>query len=526
MLREFLTCEKCGFNRVPPYARATIFDPVLCIGCRLSKAYTQQLENVDETLKSSEEYRQSITNIARDENKFSIPSFTETSRPLDYANFIMQNHKFVTLTDTYEILVYQDGIYNYDGNIIIEREMQKLAGTLCSQRLVSEVTGHIRRSTYIKRSFLNNDFSRLVLQDGILNLDTLEFSKGFDPKLITTIKIPIKYDSKATCPKFIKHLVDSIGSKENIIRVVEGIANILTTNNQTFEMMYIFHGSGSNGKSLVLKIIRGVFGGENCSSISIHSLANDKFALAHLDGKLVNLGGEISDTELTNTARLKQITSYESITVEKKGKDPFDMVPYAKHFYSTNKIPVIRDDTDSIYRRITSIKFVAQFLPGIDRIEDYDRVILQEEASGIFNLFLQNYKTLLRNRGFRYRQSIGEVREILKNESNRLRQFVSSCLVLNTTGNFIIKDTLFEKVRDFFSAYNYDFGYTKHSLTSELVRLGLTYKHNGKDAVKKINGKTVKVWLNVNWNFDNEWVKSSICNETEDKSTNDHQHTL
>lgn len=57
---------------------------------------------------------------------------------------------------------------------------------------------------------------------------------------------------------------------------------------------------------------------------------NGRFKTAELFGKLVNLGDDIGKGFIKDSAELKNLATGETLVVERKGKDPFDLRNYAK----------------------------------------------------------------------------------------------------------------------------------------------------------------------------------------------------
>lgn len=418
----------------------------------------------------------------------------------EYAIMIMNNYTFKTLDDTNEVLYYSNGVYEFNGEVLIAKECEKIIPE-CSNHKVSEVIGIIRRRTYVNRSDFNNDFSKLVLENCLFDLETFE-EKEYDKEFLTTVKFPITFDKNARCLKFINFLKECHSSPENIVTIIEEMANILTFNRHNFEISAMWIGDGSNGKSTCLKIIEGVLGKKNCSHVSIHAMQNQRFAISQLDGKSSNIYADISNRELNNLGVFKQVISGETIPAEKKNKDPFDLNSFAKHFFSANEMPDIRDNSDGAFRRIYVTKWDNQFLAGVNRIENLAETILDDEKSGIFNLMLENYRTLKKNKGFRYKQSIAKVREIIKLESDKLREFISEVLMKDPNG-MIIKDKMYENYVKYCN-FNACEVYSKQKFGTNLPTYGIL------DDVKKLDGKAKRVWIGYSWNVNSEWVKANI----------------
>ena len=251
-----------------------------------------------------------------------------------------------------------------------------------------------------------------------------------------------------------------------------------------------------------MKIINAVYGPKNTSHVSIHAMGELRFAIAQFYGKLMNNYADISNKELDNLGMFKQVISGDTIQAEKKNKDPFNFTPYAKHFFSANEMPQIKDNSDGVFRRIYLTKWKNQFLPGVNRIEDLDKKILAKEKSGIFNLFLENYRTLIRNNGFRYKQTISQVREIMKVESDKLMEFIDVCLVKNPNG-YISKEKLYEIYVKYCESKSYEI-YIKQKFGANLPTYGVL------DDSKYINNKTVRVWKGYSLNVKDEWIKNNV----------------
>ena len=307
--------------------------------CRESHSKTELVKQFTETaakvLPNAEELKQILKDNPEPKIDYQSNSEEEKRELSEYAFSIMSDYTFKTLEDTDEVLYYLKGVYEFHGKVLVKKECEKIIPE-CSKHQVNEVIGIIQRRTYTKRSLLHNDFSKLVLENGMLNPDTLKLS-DHNSEFLPTIKFPMNYDSKARCPKFIKFLKDCLyPNSESIITVVEEMANILSFNRLNHEISAIWIGGGANGKSTCLKIIEGILGKKNCSHASIHAMQNIRFTTSQLDGKSVNIYADISNRELNNLGIFKQIISGETISAEKKNKDAFDLNSFAKHFFSAN----------------------------------------------------------------------------------------------------------------------------------------------------------------------------------------------
>ncbi len=455
------------------------------------------MTSIDEELKEKGSLEFTSNDIEEERIKHEVEISGEKKHQ-EYASILLMSHKFKTLEDTKEILYYQDGVYIPGGEVLIAVKCERMVKE-CSKHNVSEITDIIRRETFCKREEFNEDFRRIVLNNGIFDLDDMQLNEH-TPDFLSTIKLPIDYNPKARCSMFARFLKTSL-DPHDVITVVEGMANILTLNRKNEEISMMWIGDGSNGKTRMLNIIIGVIGSNNCSHVSIHDMNNDRFAISQLNGKLVNTYADISNKELNNLGKFKQLVSGDPISAQKKGKDHFELNSFAKMFFSANEMPNIIDNSDGAFRRIYIIKWKNQFLPGSGRIDNFDRIILDSEKSGIFNMMLENYKAMQKN-GFRYKQNIGEVREIIKKESDKLLEYIQECYVKDPNG-CITKDEWFESYQKYCSHKSYEI-FSKQKIGANLPSYGFI---NGS---KKIKGTTHRVWLGYSFNKKSDLMKNTI----------------
>jgi len=415
------------------------------------------------------------------------------------ADEVQADFEFRTLEDTKEILCYVNGVYKLGGEAIIEKECEIRAGQDCNQNLVNEVIHQIQRRTYTPRNRFDTNLDLISLSNGILNLKTMKFLEP-SPKYLHRVLIPVTYDTKARCPKFLKFIRECLPDPEDIITVIEEFANILLRANINFEKSSIYIGRGQNGKSTYLKLIGNVIGYENTANVSIHDLNERTFALAQLDGKLANIHTDISNEELTSLGKFKILVSGDPINAEHKNQPMFSMASFAKHFFSANEMPDIKDNSDAVYRRILITEWEKQFIGKERNTNLFNELTTEKEKSGILNILIENQHTLIRNNGFRYEQSIEYVRNKIRIEADKETEFCKSCLIEDITKKtpkdltyrIYVKWCQINKVRP----------KSRVAFNNKLMERVST-----EATAARIDGKTTKVWLGIGLNFDNTVVQ-------------------
>jgi len=90
------------------------------------------------------------------------------------AQYFLKEHHILTFKDTSEVFLYSDGVYGVNGDKRISSDTQFMLSEYCSVNLINELIAHIKRSTYKDREEIEEPSDKLCLENGILNLKTLE----------------------------------------------------------------------------------------------------------------------------------------------------------------------------------------------------------------------------------------------------------------------------------------------------------------------------------------------------------------
>lgn len=214
-------------------------------------------------------------------------------------------------------------------------------------------------------------------------------------------------------------------SSVNYITVANGIYALFRRNE--YGKFFILTGGGSNGKSSFLKILRALVGENNTSSVALKDL-NGRFKTAELFGKLVNLGDDIGKGFIKDSAELKNLATGETLVVERKGKDPFDLRNYAKLIFSANEVPRIDDKTDGLNRRLMIVPFKARFTNTDIDYDPFiiDKLLSQESLQYCLVMAINGLKRLIKNNRFTKPKSVTAEIEAYKERNNPVLAFLNN----------------------------------------------------------------------------------------------------
>lgn len=443
---------------------------------------------------------QAKTKVQEWKNIDSVEKKTKGKAISDYADMLMLDYNFVTMADTDEIFYYQEGVYVLEGEVLIKKQCEKMIVD-CKRDDVNEVTAAIKRRTYVKRVEFDSEVEMLNLKNCWLNIETGE-TFPHTPTKLSKIQIPIFYDPEKIAWGFIRFLKQCIPKSTDAYTVCEQFASCLIKSPK-FGKAFMYVGQGSNGKSVFLNLIKKCLGVESISNISIHAIENNRFAPAELDGKLANIYADISNEELNTAGTFKNLVTGDPIFAEKKNKNPFSLVNFAKMFFSANQIPIVYDESDGFFRRFMIVEWNVKFTDKQANIRLIKELSTEDEKSGILNIMIKMARNLDKKGYFQYADSVETLRNKWKNKADSIGGFLEKCLYYES-------DLVVEKKRlyDFYVKYCTDNKlYAKKRKDFQIEILHNSPLEENKSPVhinvletswycynKNDNGKSVRVW--------------------------------
>ncbi len=256
------------------------------------------------------------------------------------------------------------------------------------------------------------DENLLNTANGVLELDTLTLRPARQDERFT-YRLPVPWVPSATCPQieaFVREVVppDCVSLMTEIIGMC-----LLPTSRYRRAVMLL--GTGSNGKSVLLRVVKSLLGVANISSVTLQALSEDRFAKAQLFGKLANIAGDLDSKPVERSGAFKMLTGEDTITADHKYGQPFQFVNYSTLVFSANEWPVSHDQTDAYFTRWIAIPFNQRYRedggelrPGERRADPKlaDRLVTAEELQGLLVRAVAGARRLQERGGFAIPQSV------------------------------------------------------------------------------------------------------------------------
>ena len=236
----------------------------------------------------------------------------------------------------------------------------------------------------------------LALDNSIVNLYSGKTAK-LSPKYFFTAKTCFSYDAKADCPIFKNYLETVCVGDSGMVLMLEELLGYLLTNQTKIQSVFYLYGTGKNGKSVFLDVVRELVGEGNFVTLTPQQLESS-FSRSALENKKVLLIGDMNRRDSSNfiTAEIKKLSGGDMISAEKKYGDTYQFKPFVKVVVSSNFFPVSSNDpTFGAMRRIFLIPFQHQITDSEEDISLMDK--LKEELPGILNVAMAGLHRLINN---------------------------------------------------------------------------------------------------------------------------------
>jgi len=313
---------------------------------------------------------------------------------------------FITIRESNEILIYNKKIYD---NVLAHTLIKERTETLipdCTEHNRNEVINKIKSQTFSNIESFDNDSNLITIDNGILNLETLEL-KPHTPRHLSRVLLPVEFyppkyeinsqsifediEKNLEYTLFWKFLTSSFTINGKLQRESFETALEITSapiiKHQIDDKGSLFLGAGDNGKSILLSYITSLYGSINGAGISLQDIAEDKFMRANLDGKSFNIFTDLEKNELRHTGKIKAIVSGEPLEVQKKNKQGYTMTTFAKLMFSCNRFPRVFDQSQGFFRRWMIIKWQRNFENDPERNENLKAQLIenQNEKNKVFS---------------------------------------------------------------------------------------------------------------------------------------------
>lgn len=401
-------------------------------------------------------------------------SFYDYVSYLDKNNIVRINYGIfgACLAKEYGVISYKDTIYAYDyeKGIFVEAEafLRSEIQRICMDEISYEgkIVGVKREiMSYIKDSqvveeYPFNQFPGIPVKNGVVTIDFVTGQINLLPHSMMnkfTYQLPVRYDPEAPSEPICELLRDWVANNDGaynaLIQVpAQGLYQAMFPG-VMFKKAYLLHGDAHAGKSTYLTLLDHIIGVDNQSSVSLHGLADDPFALSTMVGKIINRYDDLSSVGVGHMERFKTLTGYDKHEVNEKNKPRYLARIFATHVFTCNRTPEVTDvlsEDNAFWERWEYITFPNSY--PVDPTF-YEKTFTDINISGFFNVVLKFILEIGQKKSLIVTSDSVEVKEAWTANSNLLSEFIQRNTIIVEKGSIPIGDLFgqYMKFRDKYS---------------------------------------------------------------------------
>ena len=272
-------------------------------------------------------------------------------------------------------------------------------------------------------------------------MDKMEPIAEPDKPIFTLLEIPYNYNPDAESTLMKEFLNSSLarGTADETEQAVKGILQFtgyMFTSGNKHELLPIATGLTGAGKSVFFNIITHIFGKDKISGISLQRLEKDTHSSSQFINSHLNIIRDSDTSMITNNTFIKNWTGNESIPINPKYKEPFDLPPeeVPKPILVCNTMPEFKAYDDAVIRRFLIIEFLISFTKTGKANPNLEKEILSndEEIEWFIYQSLKAYKPIKdigNGNGFIFKISEEETKELIEKHTHPLNHIVSELIL-------------------------------------------------------------------------------------------------
>jgi len=323
----------------------------------------------------------------------------------------------------------------------VEQPLAKFLGNAATASFIKKLTELlVIQQARTGEGFAPN-LNHLAVTNGTLNLNTFELEEHSPGHRLRT-RLDVSWDPSAECPRFLAYLNDVFqpdpDKAEKIAFVQQWLGYVLVPDTSMQKMLWLV-GAGANGKSVLLSIVNALVGEANISHAMLDTF-HQSHVRAELDGKLVNIAGEMAADSMIDDGYLKAIVAGDTIEASRKYKPSKSFRPFVRLMAATNNLPRTNDLTHGFFRRTIILSFNRKFAEH----EQNPNLVkeLHEELSGILAWAVEGLRSLRQSGRFIIPASSSSALDQYRAEANPVKLFADECLIASPASRTRSKDLL------------------------------------------------------------------------------------
>jgi len=231
---------------------------------------------------------------------------------------------------------------------------------------------------------LDVDPWKLSVANGTLDLHTGTLRPHCPADLITKL-VPVAFDPAARCDRWESFVLQVMEGNEQLVNFLQRAVGYSLTGSTEEQCVFFLYGSGANGKSTFLEILRALLNDyasqADFTTFLERQSDGPRNDVARLFGARLVTSAEVGEGKRLNESLVKSLTGSDTVTARFLHQEHFEYRPSFKLWLAANHRPVIRGTDQAIWRRFRLVPFNLQLEPA--QRDPHLAETLRDELPGI-----------------------------------------------------------------------------------------------------------------------------------------------
>lgn len=336
---------------------------------------------------------------------------------LDPKDIIMTSEVLVERLDVHlyrgKLFFKQDDHYITDNNLLL-RAIDKMIQLKPSQHK------QLLDLFQIKAHLVNDDDFPVQFNNGYVLYDNeiVEANPGFTPYYLDVAYKEDAYDKHVD--EFLNWF--TVNRKDLRAFIEDMFGHVLMTKSFPHRAFFFWGESGDNGKSTIIKMLQ-AFVGNLFTNVPLDKFDDDTTVYSLL-GKVLNVADDINASYLEKSSNFKTIASGDPVMIRPIYSPAFTLNSKATLVFTCNEIPVFKDKSGGIKKRMRVIPCDARV---VKRDNEIDEKLSSDDAkSYILKLALAGVERILKTGDMSKSESVDEITRKYFVESDSVISFLEN----------------------------------------------------------------------------------------------------
>lgn len=326
----------------------------------------------------------------------------------------------------------------------LQKEVDKIQLTITrlnNESFLSTLMRACSRRFYVKgfEEMLDENYDLIGFNNGVFDLRKKTFRKG-EPEDFVTMSCGLDYqdyDPKSDEMKKIFKLFKDIHPNQETLEYVYTLFSTLITGHNKEELLHLFNGVGSNGKSVTFELLKYTLG-DYFMSVPVTLMTRKRGGaeqaspvLAQLKGKRLGVLQEPEEGEKLSVGLMKELTGNDEVQARKLHQDPMSFKPQIKFAIPCNILPEVPARDKGTWRRLRVIDHPSEFVsnPKQSNQKKKDaslKYTLPDLAPQFMSFLVHRYLTIYLKDGLKECDSVNYATKLYSQDNNCIEQFIET----------------------------------------------------------------------------------------------------